>query len=225
MNINRLTEKAREALVEAQTHAEQRGNSQIEPEHLLLALVQQEGGVVPQVLQKLGVQPRALAVELESALDRLPKVQGQAQAYLSPSLNSIADGAEKEAANFKDEYTSTEHLLLAMIDTRGAPGVAALLKRHGITKDSVYQVLAAIRGGQRVTDQNPEGKYEALEKYGRDLTDMARRGSWTLSSAGSGYPWSSGAVAANEEQPGAHRGSGRGQDGHRGGAGPAHCSR
>jgi len=176
MNINRLTEKAREALVEAQTHAEQRGNSQIEPEHLLLALVQQEGGVVPQVLQKLGVQPRALAVELESALDRLPKVQGQAQAYLSPSLNSIADGAEKEAANFKDEYTSTEHLLLAMIDTRGAPGVAALLKRHGITKDSVYQVLAAIRGGQRVTDQNPEGKYEALEKYGRDLTDMARRG-------------------------------------------------
>ena len=151
MNVNRLTEKARDALVEAQSNAEQRGNSQIEPEHLLLALVQQEGGVVPQVLQKLGVQPRALAAELESALERLTKVQGQAQAYLSPALNAIADGAEKEAAGFKDEYTSTEHFLIAMTDTRAAAGISTLLKRHGVTKDAIYQVLAAIRGGQPVS--------------------------------------------------------------------------
>ena len=176
MNVNRLTEKARDALVEAQRQAEQRGHSQIEPEHLLLALVQQEAGVVPQILQKLGVQPRTVAVELESALDRFPRVQGQAQAYLSPSLNQVADNAEKEAATFKDEYTSTEHLLLAMTDARATSTVAALLKGHGITKDSIYQSLTSIRGGQRVTDQNPEGKYEALEKYGRDLTEMARKG-------------------------------------------------
>ncbi|MBN1460009.1 MAG: ATP-dependent chaperone ClpB [Armatimonadetes bacterium] len=176
MNVNRLTEKARESLVEAQQQAEQRGHSQIEQEHLLLALVHQEAGVVPQVLQKLGAKPRNVEVELESALDRLPKVKGQAQAYLSPSLSASLDNAEKEAAGFKDEYTSTEHLLLALTDTRTAPGVAALLARHGITRESVYQALTTIRGGQRVTDQNPEGKYEALEKYGRDLTESARRG-------------------------------------------------
>ncbi len=176
MNVNRLTEKAREAIVEAQSRAEQEGHSQIEPEHLLLALIQQEAGVVPQILLKLGVQPRTVAVELESALNRLPRVRGQAQAYLSPALNTVADGAEKEAASFKDEYTSTEHFLLAMTDTRSAPGISALLLRHGVSKDNVLKVLAVIRGGQRVTDQNPEGKYEALEKYGRDLTEMARRG-------------------------------------------------
>ncbi len=176
MNVNRLTEKAREAIVEAQSRAEQEGHSQIEPEHLLLALIQQEAGVVPQILLKLGVQPRTVAVELESALNRLPRVRGQAQAYLSPALNTVADGAEKEAASFKDEYTSTEHFLLAMTDTRTAPGISALLLRHGVSKDNVLKVLAVIRGGQRVTDQNPEGKYEALEKYGRDLTEMARRG-------------------------------------------------
>ena len=176
MNVNRLTEKAREALVEAQQQAEQRAHSQVDQEHLLLALVQQEAGVVPQVLQKLGAKPRSVEVELESALGRLAKVQGQTQAYLSPSLSATLDNAEKEAAGFKDEYTSTEHLLLALTDVRTAAGVAALLARNGITRESVYQALTTIRGGQRVTDQNPEGKYEALEKYGRDLTESARRG-------------------------------------------------
>jgi ATP-dependent Clp protease ATP-binding subunit ClpB len=175
MNVNRLTEKARESLVEAQQQAEQRGHSQIEQEHLLLSLVRQEAGVVPQILQKLGATPRNVEVELESALARLPKVQGQPQAYLSPSLSATLDNAEKEAASFKDEYTSTEHLLLALTDTRTATGVSSLLARYGITRESVYQALTTIRGGQRVTDQNPEGKYEALEKYGRDLTEMARR--------------------------------------------------
>lgn len=176
MNVNRLTEKAREALVEAQSHAEQRSHTQIEPEHLLLALVQQEAGVVPQILQKLNVTPRAVAVELESALDKMARAQGPAQTYLSQSLNNVVDTAEKEAATFKDDYTSTEHLLLGMTENRAAPNVSSLLKRHNVTKDGIYKVLTAIRGGQRVTDQTPEDKYEALEKYGRDLTDAARRG-------------------------------------------------
>ncbi len=176
MNVNRLTEKAQEALVVAQRQAEERGHSQIEPEHLLHALAEQEAGVVPQVMQKLGARPRNVAVEIESMLDRLPRVRGQAQAYLSPALGTVLDNAEKEAAAFKDEYTSSEHMLLALTDTQVAANVASLLKRHGVTRDSVYQALASIRGGQRVTDQNPEGKYEALEKYGRDLTETARRG-------------------------------------------------
>ncbi len=176
MNVNRLTEKGREALVDAQERAERMGHSQIEPEHLLLALIQQEAGVVPEILLKLGIQPRTVAADLESALDRLPKVHGQPQAYLSPTLNTIIDNAEKEAASFKDEYTSTEHMLLAMTDSRTAGNVSAILKRHGIDRDGVYKALTTIRGGQRVTDQNPEGKYEALEKYGRDLTDYARKG-------------------------------------------------
>ncbi len=176
MNVNRLTEKAREALIEAQNEAEQRHHTQIEPEHLLLALVQQKGGVVPQILRKLGVAPRTVAVEVESSLEKLARAHGPAQAYLSQMLNAVVDGAEKEAAAFKDDYTSTEHLLLGMTDSRAAPGASALLKRHGITRDSIYQTLTAIRGGQRITDETPEDKYEALEKYGRDLTDMARRG-------------------------------------------------
>ncbi len=176
MNVNRLTEKAREALVEAQTQAEQRNHTQIEPEHLLLALVQQEAGVVPQILQKLGITPRVIAVEVESALEGFARAHGPSEAYLSQALNSVVDTAEKEAASFKDDYTSTEHLLLGMTDNRAAANVSAMLKRNGITKDGIYQVLATIRGGQRVTDQTPEDKYEALEKYGRDLTDTARRG-------------------------------------------------
>ncbi len=176
MNVNRLTEKAREALVAAQTGAEQRSHTQIEPEHLLLALVQQEAGVVPQILQKLGIAPQTIAVELESVLERFAKAYGPTQAYLSQSLNAVVDGAVREAAAFKDDYTSTEHLLLALTDTSIVGNVSAILKSHGITKDRIFQVLATIRGGQRVTDQTPEDKYEALEKYGRDLIEMARRG-------------------------------------------------
>ncbi len=176
MNINRLTEKAREALVEAQSYAERRNHTQIETEHLLLALIQQEAGVVPQILQKLGVTPRELALEIESVLDNMPRAHGPSQAYLSQTLGTVLDTAEKEAATFKDDYTSTEHMLLGMTENRAVPGISALLKRHRITKDGIYRVLATIRGGQRVVDQTPEDKYEALEKYGRDLTDAARRG-------------------------------------------------
>ncbi|MFW6055980.1 MAG: ATP-dependent chaperone ClpB [Chloroflexota bacterium] len=175
MNINKMTDKARDALVEAQTVAEDRGHTQLEPEHLLFALTKQEGGVVPQIMQRLGTEPRAMIVQLESALASLARAHGPAQVYLSQSSRQVLDEAEKEAAAFKDEYTSTEHILIALTG-KSAGSAATLLQQNGITKDRIYQALAAIRGGQRVTDQNPEDKYEALEKYGRDLTEMARRG-------------------------------------------------
>ncbi|MCK9356344.1 MAG: ATP-dependent chaperone ClpB [Dehalococcoidia bacterium] len=175
MDVNRLTDKARDAVVGAQQEAGQREHTQIEPEHLLYALVRQEEGVVPQVLQRLGVAPRTISVQLETALEGLPRAHGPTQVYASRELESVLDRAEKEAAAFKDEYTSAEHLLLAMTDG-GAGKASAILRDNNITKDRILQVLAAIRGGQRVTDQNPEAKYEALEKYGRDLTDIARRG-------------------------------------------------
>ncbi|MBN1856572.1 MAG: ATP-dependent chaperone ClpB [Dehalococcoidia bacterium] len=175
MDVNRLTEKAREALLAAQHEAEERRHTQVEPEHLLLTLVQQEAGVVPQILKHLGLAPRTIAVPLQSMLDSFPTAQGVTQVYLSRALQGILDLGEKEAAAFKDEYTSTEHLLLAMTD-KSAAKAAVLLRENGITKDRIMEVLAGIRGSQRVTDQNPEEKYEALEKYGRDLTDAARRG-------------------------------------------------
>jgi ATP-dependent Clp protease ATP-binding subunit ClpB len=174
MNLNRLTERAREALVEAQNEAERRGNPQIEPEHLLLALVQQEAGVVPHVLQRIGIDPADIARRTEELIGRLAKTQGATQVYMSRELSSVLDRAEKEAGSFKDEYTSTEHMLLAMTDT-SAGAVARVLAATGVTRDAVLRALAGIRGGQRVVDQNPEEKYEALAKYGRDLTEVAER--------------------------------------------------
>ncbi|MBE9506182.1 MAG: ATP-dependent chaperone ClpB, partial [Chloroflexi bacterium] len=152
-----------------------RGHTQLEPEHLLLALVRQEDGVVPQIVQRLGVDPRAIALQLDRDLEILPRAHGPAQVYLSMELKGVFDSAGKEAASFKDEYTSTEHLLIAMSDTSSGRA-AGILREQGITRERIYQVLASIRGGQRVTDQNPEDKYQALEKYGRDLTEIARQG-------------------------------------------------
>jgi len=175
MNINKFTEKAQEAILTAQKLAEERNHTQMEVLHLLFALVDQEDGVVPQLLSKMGVDPLQIKHQLESELERLPKAYGPAQVYLSPSLKQVLNTAEKEAANFKDEYISTEHLLIAIVD-RDSGASGRILKGYGITRDRVYQALASIRGGQRVTDPNPEGKYQALEKYGRDLTEIARRG-------------------------------------------------
>ncbi len=175
MNINRFTEKAQEALLAAQKLAEERSHTQVEVEHLLYTLVEQEGGVVPQILSKLGVDTRSIIRQLDSELERLAKAYGPVQVYVSPRLKQALDTAEKEAGRFKDEYISTEHLLLAILETENS-GAARILKGYGITKDRIYQTLASIRGSQRVTDPNPEGKYQALEKYGRDLTEIARRG-------------------------------------------------
>ncbi|HOM72294.1 MAG TPA: ATP-dependent chaperone ClpB, partial [Armatimonadota bacterium] len=151
-------------------------HQQIEVEHLLLALLRQDGGVVAPVLQKLGVRPQLVANQVEEEINRLPQVSGAVTggAYISPGLKSVLDNAWEEAQRLKDEYLSTEHLLIAIAATTGAAG--RILKSHGVTKDDIYKALAEVRGGQRVTDQNPEEKYQALERYGRDLTKLASEG-------------------------------------------------
>ncbi len=172
--FDKFTLKSQEAVQAAQDRAAKNHNQQIEVEHLLLALLDQQDGVVVPVLKKLGAEPRAIKADIEATLDKLPKVEGLVQSYLSPRLNRLFDKAEEEAARLKDEYLSTEHLLIATADSDGA--AREILARHGVTKDRIFSVLVEIRGSQRVTDQNPEDKYQALTKYGRDLTDMARRG-------------------------------------------------
>ena len=172
--FDKLTLKAQEAIQEAQDLAGKRRHQQIETEHLLLALVGQADGVVPALLKKLGADPGRIKKELEEALSRLPKVEGLVQAYLSPRLGKLFERAETEAERLKDEYVSTEHLLIAAADGDGAS--RDLLAKNGVTKDAIFAVLVDIRGSQRVTDQNPEDKYQALTRYGRDLTDAARRG-------------------------------------------------
>ena len=172
--FDKFTLKAQEAVQAAQDAAGKRHHQNIEAEHLLLALLEQTDGVVLPLLKKLGADPGRLKDDLEEALGRLPKVEGLVQTYLSPRLGKLFERAEQEADRLKDEYTSTEHLLIAAADGDGAAG--EILARHGVTKDKIFTVLVDIRGSQRVTDQNPEGKYQALTRYGRDLTDLARRG-------------------------------------------------
>lgn len=176
MRLDKFTIKAQEAVLEAQHLAEEKNHQQIEVEHLLLALLRQDGGVVAPVLQKLGVRPQLVANQVEEEINRLPQVSGAVTggAYISPGLKSVLDNAWEEAQRLKDEYLSTEHLLIAIAATTGAAG--RILKSHGVTKDDIYKALAEVRGGQRVTDQNPEEKYQALERYGRDLTKLASEG-------------------------------------------------
>jgi ATP-dependent Clp protease ATP-binding subunit ClpB len=177
MRFDRFTVKAVESLEAAQREAERRGHQQVEPEHVLAAILGQEGGVVGPVLEKLGASPGAMVDELELALGRLPKVEGAgAEVYISRNLKSVLDHAWKEMERLKDEYVSTEHILLALADESYGGPAGDLLRRNGATKESVYKALAAIRGQSRVTDQNPEAKYQALERYCRDLTDLARKG-------------------------------------------------
>jgi ATP-dependent Clp protease ATP-binding subunit ClpB len=169
MDMNKLTEKAQEAIAAAQRDAEQRHNTQLEPEHLLGALVKQEAGVVPAVLDKLGVSPSEVAQRVESAIGGFARAQGQQQVYVSPRFRRMFEAAQQEAERIKDEFVSTEHFLLAMVDDN-------VLRASGITRDRVLQALQDVRGGQRVTSQTPEKTYQSLEKYGRDLTTMARAG-------------------------------------------------
>ncbi len=174
MSTDKWTEKAREALVDAQRDAQDRNNSQIEPEHLLLALLEQSEGVVPSILQTAGVRPGDLVSRLRTYLDRLPKVTGDVQVYVSPRLGRVLSYAEREARDMQDEYISTEHLLLALLEDKGEAG--SLLRGRGLSRESVSSALSSVRGGQRVTDPNPENKYQALERYGRDLTQLAAEG-------------------------------------------------
>jgi ATP-dependent Clp protease ATP-binding subunit ClpB len=174
-NLNKLTEKAQEALLEAQRLAEGRHHTQVEPEHLLHALVTQENGVVPAILERLEVQPSAVVQGLTQALDGMAASPGPTDPRMSARLRRTLDAAGSEAERLKDEYVSTEHLLLALADdSSGAAG--QLLRRLGVTRDRLYQALQEVRGGQRVTTATPETTYQALEQYGRDLTKLARAG-------------------------------------------------
>ena len=174
MNLNKFTEKAQEAVLQAQRLAEEYSHSEIQPYHLLLALMVQEGGVVPQITRHLSVNPDTLVQVLRTELQSGSKVYGGSNPGISRALNNILRDAEKLAEKMKDDYLSTEHLLLAI--TNSGDKAAQLLQRYGITHDAVLQALTRIRGNQRVTSQNPEGTYEALLKYGRDLTDLAQKG-------------------------------------------------
>jgi ATP-dependent Clp protease ATP-binding subunit ClpB len=175
MNIQKFTEKAQEAILGAQKMAEEMNHAQIETVHLLIALVEQTDGVVPQILVKLGADTEQLKGRLRAELDKLPNVQGMTEVYFSQSMKQVLDSAEKESAKFKDEYVSTEHILLVIVD-QAKDASARILQERGITQDRILQSLTSVRGSQRVTDPNPEGKYQALEKYGRDLTEIARQG-------------------------------------------------
>ncbi len=176
MQYDKFTMKSQEALQEAQKLAQSMNHQQIEPEHLLKVLLSDETGIVPAVLKKMGVSVQAIAAEMDQSLEKLPKVTGAgAQIYLSPTLNQILQKAFSVASDMKDEYVSQEHLLLAMIETSGTT-VYQVLTAHGVNKDAFMQALVSIRGSQRITDPNPEEKYQALEKYARDLTELARSG-------------------------------------------------
>jgi ATP-dependent Clp protease ATP-binding subunit ClpB len=173
MRLEKFTIKAQEALQAAQRRAESLDGAQLEPEHLFDALLIQEDGLVAPLLRKLGVSVESMRSELDAHLSGQPKVHG-AQLALSPRLDAVFRAAEKEADQFKDEYVSTEHLLLGMATSDGFAG--KLLRKHGADRGDILKVLASIRGSQRVTDPNAEEKYQALKRYARDLTDLARRG-------------------------------------------------
>jgi ATP-dependent Clp protease ATP-binding subunit ClpB len=179
MDPNRLTEKAQEAIRQAQALAQRLGHPQIDVEHLAVALLTQEGGVAARMAERAGVSPAALAQRLQQALERLPRVSGPGasggQVYISPRLDQVLRAAETEAQRMKDEYVSVEHLLLAIAGL-GDGAVAEALRAAGLTREKVLEAAAAVRGSQRVTSPTPEGSYEALEKYGRDLTALARDG-------------------------------------------------
>jgi ATP-dependent Clp protease ATP-binding subunit ClpB len=169
-----MTVKAQEALQSAQDVAAKHENQQIEPVHLLAALVAQPDGVVSPLLARLGIRSELLNQELDREIGRLPKVSGFAQQNMSRPLNDVLERAFKEAENFKDEYVSTEHMFLAIAGQDRDPA-GQLLKRHGASHEAILQALTGLRGNQRVTSQNPEATYAALEKYARDLTELARR--------------------------------------------------
>jgi len=175
MRLDKFTVKAQEALHAAQALADQAKHQAIEPEHLLGALLGQREGVVAPVLAKLGARPDAIQRDVEAALAKRPAVHGGSGQYLGESLRAVLDRAETEAGRLKDEYVSTEHLLLALTQDRDNPA-GGVLAQHGVTAESVYRALADIRGTQRVTDPTPEDKYQALQRYSRDLTDLARKG-------------------------------------------------
>ncbi|HEX9975287.1 MAG TPA: ATP-dependent Clp protease ATP-binding subunit, partial [bacterium] len=178
MTLDKFTVKAQEAVMRAQNVAQENGQQQIEVEHLLKSLLDDVEGVPQAVLKKIGANVGLVQSRIEDEIRKLPRVSGGGavgSVYLSPRTNNVLNSAMNEMRQLKDEYVSTEHLLLALLNEKGSPS-ATILQSQGITKDTIYKVLKEIRGTQRVVDQNPEDKYQALERFGRDLTDLANRG-------------------------------------------------
>src|SRR5258705_4070116 len=179
MDLNRLTQKSQEALHDAQTKALRYGHTEIDVEHLLLALLEQTDGLVPRLLERMAISTSALQTALEDQLEGRPSVSGSGatgEARISRNLALLLDDAEKEAQRLKDEYVSVEHLVLATIDQGSKTAAGRLLKEHHVTREGFLQMLTDVRGSQRVTSAMPEAAYEALEKYGRDLVTEARSG-------------------------------------------------
>ena len=178
MDFNRLTEKSQDAIRQAQSRAIDHGNQQVDVEHLLLAMLEQEGGLAPSILLRADVPLESVHRRVQAEIDRLPKVSGAAtrpdQVYVTARLNSLFSAAEEQAKRLKDEYVSIEHLLLATVDDKGAAGT--ILRDSGLTRDRLMKALLQVRGNQRVTTPTPEASYEALQKYGRDLTEAASKG-------------------------------------------------
>jgi ATP-dependent Clp protease ATP-binding subunit ClpB len=175
---DKFTVKAQKAVQRANELASEHGNPELMPLHLLAALVEDREGIVPPVLEKIGIGPQAVLSDLYKEIEKLPKVSGSSSANqpgMSSQINQLLEKSFKEADTFKDEYVSTEHMLLALTDLKRDPA-QELLARHGATHDAILKALIAVRGSQRITDQNPEAKYQALERYARDLTEQARRG-------------------------------------------------
>ncbi len=177
MQMDKFTLKSQEAIQTAHTLAQNRGNQELQPEHLLKAILEQPEGVVVPVLQKMGIEPSVVLSETNQLIDKLPQVSGAGagQTYASQAFRNLLDQAFKIATNMQDEYVSQEHLFMAMLADSGLT-VTAMLNRLGITEQDFLQALTTVRGNQRVTDPYPEEKYQALEKYARNLTDMARQG-------------------------------------------------
>src|SRR5467141_4324429 len=179
MDINRLTEKAQEALRAAQSEATRQGHQQIDVEHLLLTLLEQEGGLTKSILEKTAVDPDLVRRRIEAELEKMPKVSsstgGGGDVYISGRLNRLLVQAEDEAKQLKDEYVSVEHLLLAMVEDKSA-AAGRILNELGATREKLMQALRQVRGSQRVTSQNTEATYAALERYGRDITKQAAQG-------------------------------------------------
>jgi ATP-dependent Clp protease ATP-binding subunit ClpB len=173
--LNKLTEKAQEAILASQNLATEYNHSEVTPEHLLVTLVEQSGGIVPSVLRKIALDPARVATDARALLKALPQAYG-GDVRLSPRMKLIVDSAQAEATRLQDEYVSTEHLLLALATETGRSPAAQLLQRLGVSKDVLYKALTEVRGNQRVTSPNPESTYEALTRYGRDLTQLARSG-------------------------------------------------
>jgi len=175
MRFDKFTIKSQELIQNAQSLASNNNNQQVEPEHLLSAMLNEQEGIARSMLRKLGVSPENVAQEIARAIDKLPKVSGAGDVYISQRTKSILDAAFAEAAKMKDQYVSIEHILLAISDEKTGEGIK-ILSRYGISRDSIFKVLKDIRGSQRITDPNPEEKYQALDKFSRDLTDLARLG-------------------------------------------------